>query len=158
MMGAAAPVRSLTTWAHVSIVVRLVRGVEWVDGELHVGKVAVMLTSRSRSTEVDSGQGAALPRRVPGASQRELALPPVPSVAADDVASGLSDRPSVDLDVSEQLTPELDLAGLPDLPDVSSLLARLVDERIPMALLIDLVNPAAPVVDDEVDRAPSDVG
>jgi hypothetical protein len=33
---------------------------------------------------------------------------------------------------------------LSDLPDVSGLLARLVEERIPMALMIDLVNPTGP--------------
>ena len=147
----------LTTWAHLSIVVRLTPGVEWVDGELRVGKVAVMLTSRSRSTEVDSGQGAALPRRVPGASQREAeAVSPVVTLASS--RSDLRDRPAADSEISGTAAPELDLAGLPDLPDVSALLARLVDERIPMALLVDLVNPAAPVVDDEVDGAPSDVG
>ena len=117
-----------------------------------------MLTSRSRSTEVDSGQSVALPRRVPGASQRELTAPPATPVVADSVAPDLRDRPSAELDVDDLPAPELDPAGLPDLPDVSSLLARLVEERIPMALLVDLVNPAAPVVDDEVDRAPSDVG
>jgi len=115
-----------------------------------------MLTSRSRSTEVDSGQGAALPRRVPGASQRETEA--VAPVVASAVPSDLRERPAADLDVDDTASTEIDLSGLPDLPDVSSLLARLVDERIPMALLIDLVNPAAPVVDDEVDRAPSDVG
>ena len=75
-----------------------------------------------------------------------------------DTTLNLRERPAADLDVDDTASPEIDLSGLPDLPDVSSLLARLVDERIPMALLIDLVNPAASVVDDEVDRAPSDVG
>lgn len=50
-----------------------------------------------------------------------------------------------------------DAAGLDlaDLPDVSGLLKRLVEERIPMALMIDLVNPSGPGV--ETDGARSDV-
>ena len=115
-----------------------------------------MLTSRSRSTEVVSGQGAALPRRVPGASQWETEVA-APAVASDAAPSDLRVGPA-DAALGTAPEPELDLTGVPGLPDVSSLLARLVDERIPMALLVDLVNPGAPVVDDEVDRAPSDVG
>lgn len=115
-----------------------------------------MLTSRSRSTEVDPGQGAALPRRVPGASQREPELA-VPAVVGD-LASDAHDRPTADLEVDDLSSTALEPSGLRELPDVSSLLARLVDERIPMALLVDLVNPSGAVDDDEVDRAPSDVG
>lgn len=110
-----------------------------------------MLTSRSRSTEVEPGQGAALPRRVPGASQWDVEAV-APPVVVDSATVDLRDSPA-EPGVEELPTTELDVG---DLPDVSSLLARLVDERIPMALLIDLVNPSGP--GPEVDEAPSDVG
>lgn len=109
-----------------------------------------MLTSRSRSTEAEPGQGAALPRRVPGASEwdtESVAAPVTVESASVDARDG-----TAGLD-ADDLATELDVAGL---PDVSGLLARLVDERIPMALLIDLVNPSGP--GPEVDGAPSDVG
>lgn len=116
-----------------------------------------MLTSRSRSTEVEPGQGVALPRRVPGASQWDTE-----AVAEEPEADGLAVEDqggSAGLELDEvheaHVLPAADI-DLADLPDVSSLLSRLVDERIPMALLIDLVNPSGP--GPEVDGAPSDVG
>lgn len=151
MMGVSQRCDPSTAWAHLSIVVRPTPGVQWVVRELHVGKVAVMLTSRSRSTEVEPGQGVALPRRVPGASQRDTDAIVAP-VAADGTAVDVHDG-SAGRDVHDLPATALDVAAL---PDVSSLLSRLVEERIPMALLIDLVNPSGP--GPEVDGAPSDVG
>ena len=39
---------------------------------------------------------------------------------------------------------ELDSLDLHDLPDVTALLARLLDERIPLTLMADLANPQGP--------------
>lgn len=43
-------------------------------------------------------------------------------------------------------------------PDVSALLARLIDERIPLALIADLANPAGPDSDRIMASEALDVG
>ena len=110
-----------------------------------------MLTSRSRSTEVgpDAGaRSAALPRRVPGASYAD---PDAVAAAAAVLETSASLRTVVPAHPSQPSraaheAPVADVPGIDvsDLPDVSGLLARLVEERIPMALMIDLVNPTGP--------------
>lgn len=104
-----------------------------------------MLTSWSRSTETSPDAGTrstALPRRVPGAS---FADPDAVAAAAAvlETSAGLrAGRPTHDdLAAADDGPVEVALA---DLPDVSGLLARLVEDRIPMALMIDLVNPTGP--------------
>jgi hypothetical protein len=129
-------------------------GVLWADGELHVGKVAEMLTSWSRSTETSPDAGTrstALPRRVPGAS---FADPDAVAAAAAvlETSAGLRAGRVTRDDAVDDGPVEVALA---DLPDVSGLLARLVEDRIPMALMIDLVNPTGPGPD--VDEARRDV-
>lgn len=47
---------------------------------------------------------------------------------------------------------------LRDLPDVGDLLARMIDERIPLALLADLINPQGPDSDWLVASERPDVG
>ncbi|MEP7763310.1 hypothetical protein [Sanguibacter sp. 25GB23B1] len=47
---------------------------------------------------------------------------------------------------------ELEPLDLHDLPDVSALLARLLDERIPLALMADLASPQGPRSADILER------
>ena len=57
--------------------------------------------------------------------------------------------------VSELHPSDLDLG---DLPDVSALLARLLDERIPLALIADLAHPGGPDSDGIMASEALDVG